>query len=93
MNPLGLPGTLWAMPLLPKTKSRRALEMLTSLQEQMSRMRTDFDSRLDVMTEALESRRADEEAEAIAAERVRSGAAERTEDGAKALGELGIDVR
>jgi hypothetical protein len=37
-----------------------------------------------------ESRRADDEAAAIAAERIRSGAAENTEDGAEALASLGI---
>jgi hypothetical protein len=37
-----------------------------------------------------ESRRADDEAAAIAAERIRSGAAEDTEDGAEALASLGI---
>jgi len=37
-------------------------------------------------------RAADEEAEAIAAERIRSGAADQTEDGAKVLERLGIEV-
>lgn len=37
-----------------------------------------------------ESRRADDEAAAVAAERIRSGAAENTEDGAEALASLGI---
>jgi hypothetical protein len=32
----------------------------------------------------------DEEADALAAERIKSGAADRTRDGAEALGELGI---
>jgi hypothetical protein len=53
-------------------------------------MRDDMDSRLDSMTEAFESRRADDEAAAIAAERIRSGAAEHKEDGAEALAKLGI---
>lgn len=80
------------MPLLPKTPSQRALDMLSRLEEQMRRMREDLDSRLDALAEAVEARGADREAEALAAERVRTGAAERTEDGAEALGELGIDV-
>lgn len=42
------------------------------------------------LAETLEARGADEEAEALAAERIRSGAAERTQDGAQALAELGI---
>jgi hypothetical protein len=36
---------------------------------------------------------ADDEVEALAAERVRSGAAEWTEDGAEALADLGIHVQ
>lgn len=59
----------------------------------MHRMRDDFDSRLDSMMEAVEARRADDEVEAVAAERIRSGAAERTQDGAEALREIGIRVR
>lgn len=42
--------------------------------------------------DAFDSNRADEEAAAIAAERVRSGAAEEKEDGAAALESLGISV-
>ncbi len=59
----------------------------------MLRMRDDFDARLDSMMEVFESRRADDEVEAVAAERIRSGAAERTQDGAEALREIGIRVR
>lgn len=67
--------------------------MLSRLEDQMHKMRDDIDSRLDSMSEAFESRRADDEVEALAAERVRSGAAERTADGAEALAELGIRPR
>jgi hypothetical protein len=81
------------MPLLPKTKSGRVLDMLARLEEQMRNLRADMDSRFDLMTEAFEARRADDEVEALAAERIRSGAAERTEDGAEALRELGIRPR
>jgi hypothetical protein len=56
-------------------------------------MHDEFGSRLDSMIEAFESRRADDEVEALAAERIRSGAAERTQDGAEALREIGIRVR
>ena len=42
--------------------------------------------------DAFDSDRADEEAAAIAAERIRSGAAEEKEDGAAALEGLGISV-
>jgi hypothetical protein len=81
------------MPLLPKTKSNRLLDRLSRLEEQMREMRDEVDSRLDSMIDAFESRRADDEVEAIAAERIRSGAAERTQDGAEALREIGIRVR
>lgn len=59
----------------------------------MHRMLDDIDSRLDSMGETFESRCADDEVEALAAERVRSGAAERRQDGAEALAELGIRTR
>lgn len=42
------------------------------------------------MTQAFEYRSADDEAEALAAKRIRSDAAERTQDGAEALSQLGI---
>ena len=81
------------MPLLPRSKSSRVLDKLSRLEDQMLRMRDDFDARLDSMMEVFESRRADDEVEAVAAERIRSGAAERTQDGAEALREIGIRVR
>lgn len=87
------PGILDVMPLLPKTKSSRVMDMLRRLEDQVHKMRDDIDLRLDSMTEAFESRRADDEVEAVAAERIRSGAAERTQDGAEALSEIGIRVR
>lgn len=40
----------------------------------------------------LDQGRADDEAAAIAAERIRSGAAEHKEDGAEALAKLGIET-
>jgi hypothetical protein len=49
-------------------------------------------SRIDEMAETSESRRADDEAAAIAAERIRSGGADHKEDGAEALAQLGIDI-
>lgn len=39
-----------------------------------------------------ESQRADDEAAAVAVERIRSDAAENTEDGAEALASLGIEL-
>ncbi|HET8814524.1 MAG TPA: hypothetical protein VFM51_06175 [Solirubrobacterales bacterium] len=51
-----------------------------------------MNSRIDEMAEAFESRRADDEAEAIAAERIRSGAGDHKEDGAEALAKLGIEI-
>jgi hypothetical protein len=64
--------------------------MLKRLEDQMHKMRDDMDSKFDSMAEAFEARRADDEVEALAAERIRRGAAERTQDGAEALRELGI---
>jgi hypothetical protein len=73
------------MPLLPRTRSRQLYEMLSDLEAQMRTMKGEI--------AVLQDRQADDEVEALAAERVRSGAAERAEDGARVLGELGIDVR
>jgi hypothetical protein len=73
------------MPLLPRTKSRQLFEKLNDLEAQMREMRGEI--------AILNDRQADDEVESLAAERVRSGAAKRTEDGASALGELGIQVR
>jgi hypothetical protein len=81
------------MPLLPKTKSSRLLEMLARLEDQMRKMRVDMDSRFDSMAETFEARRADDEVEAVAAERIRSGAADRTKDGGEVLRDLGIHPR
>jgi hypothetical protein len=80
------------MPLLRKTKSSRMMDMLRGLEEQMRSLRVDLDSRLDSMIDTFEGLRADDEVAALASERLRSGAAERTEDGAAALRDLGIDV-
>lgn len=73
------------MPLLPRTKSRQLFEMLSDLETQMREVRGEIAT--------IQDRRADDEVEALAAERVRSGAAQRTEDGAEALADLGIQVR
>lgn len=75
------------MPLLPR-RSEQVQDNLRRLEEQMRAM----NSRIDEMAEAFESRRADDEAAAIAAERIRSGAADQKEDGAEALAELGIEI-
>jgi hypothetical protein len=56
-------------------------------------MRADSDSRLDSLVEAFEGRRADDEVATLAAERIRDEASERTEDGAQALRDLGVDVQ
>lgn len=42
---------------------------------------------------ALHDCQADDEVEAVAAERIRSGTAERSEEGAHALADLGINVK
>lgn len=51
-----------------------------------------MEDNIDSTVEALETRRADDEAAAIAAERIRSGAADHEEDGAEALSRLGIEL-
>lgn len=51
-----------------------------------------MNTRIDEMAETFESRRADDEAAAIAAERIRSGAVDHKEDGAEALATLGIKL-
>lgn len=73
------------MPLLPRTRSRQLYEKLSDLEAQMREMKGEIAD--------LQDRQADDEVEALAAERVRSGAADHTEDGAQALADLGIDVR
>jgi len=75
------------MPLLPR-RSSKVQEKLRRLEDQMQAM----NSRMDEMDETFESRRADDEAAAIAAERIRSGAADHKEDGAEALAKLGIEI-
>jgi hypothetical protein len=42
--------------------------------------------------DAIEEGHADEEAETLVAERIRSGAAERTRDGGEVLAELGVQT-
>jgi outer membrane murein-binding lipoprotein Lpp len=69
-------------------KSGRVQDKVRRLEEQMESM----NSKIDAMAETFESRRADDEAAAIAAERIRSGAADQKEDGIEALAKLGIDV-
>jgi hypothetical protein len=73
------------MPLLPRTRSRQLFEKLSDLENQMREMRGEI--------AVLHDRQADDEVETLAAERVRSGAVDRAEDGVEALAELGIDVR
>lgn len=76
------------MPLLPRARSSQLQDKLRRLEDQMQTM----NSKIDSMAESFESRRADDEAAAIAAERIRSGAAEHKEDGAEALAKLGIEI-
>jgi len=75
------------MPLLPR-RSDQVQDKLHRLEEQIQVM----NSRIDEMAETFESRHADDEAAAIAAERIRSGAADHEEDGAEALAKLGIEI-
>jgi hypothetical protein len=80
-------------PPAPETKPIELADMLARLEDQMCRMHDDLDSRLDAIAECLEAGGTDREADTLAAERIRSGAAERTQDGAEALAELGIHMR
>jgi CHASE3 domain sensor protein len=75
------------MPLLPR-RSSKVEDKLRRLEDQMQTV----NSRMDEMAETFESRRADDEAAAIAAERIRSGAADHKEDGAEALAKLGVEI-
>lgn len=76
------------MPLISRMKSGRVHDKVRRLEEQMESM----NSKIDAMAETFESRRADDEAAAIAAERIRSGAADHREEGAEALAKLGIEL-
>ncbi|HET7446040.1 MAG TPA: hypothetical protein VFJ57_15430 [Solirubrobacterales bacterium] len=69
-------------------KSGRVQDKVRRLEEQMESV----NSKLDEMANTFESRRADDEAAAIAAERIRSGAADHKEDGGEALAKLGIEL-
>jgi hypothetical protein len=71
-------------------RSGELMDRLGRLEEQMRRMHDDLDARLDAIADGFEASRADDEADTLAAERIRSGAAERTRDGAEVLAELGI---
>ncbi len=73
-----------------ETKSTELRDRLARLEQQMRRMQDDIDARLDAIAEGFEISRADDEAETLAAERIRSGADQRTQNGAEALAELGI---
>lgn len=81
------------MPSVPEKNPAELANMLSRLEDQMRRTHNDLDSRLDAIAECLEAGGTDREADALAAERIRSGAAERTQDGAEALAELGIHTR
>jgi hypothetical protein len=69
-----------------ETQSSDLMDRLGRLEDQMRGMQDDLNARLD----AIEESRADDEAATLAAERIRSGAAERTKDGSEVLAELGI---
>jgi hypothetical protein len=84
MNGSDRAAILVGMPLISRMRSGR----VRRLEEQMRAM----DSKIDAMAETFESRRADDEAAAVAAERIRSGAADHKEDGAEALASLGIKL-
>lgn len=76
------------MPLISRMRSGRVQDKVRRLEEQMNAM----NSKIDAMAETFEARRADDEAAAIAAERIRSGAADHRENGTEALASLGIEL-
>lgn len=63
-------------------------ERLVGLEAQMRKMQEE----LGALAEALHAHAADAEVEALAAERIKSGAAQRTVDGAETLAELGLSA-
>lgn len=69
-----------------ETQSSEFVDRFGRLEDQMRRMQDDLNARLD----GIEASRADDEAETLAAERIRSGAAERAQDGSEVLAELSI---
>jgi hypothetical protein len=69
-----------------ETQSSELMNRLGRLEDQMRRMQDDLNARLD----AVEESRADDEVATLAAERIRSGAAERAQDGSEVLAEFGI---
>lgn len=86
----GAGGYACSMASPSETKSGELMDRLGRLEEQMRRMQDDLDARLDAIAEGLEASRADDEAETLAAERIRNGAVERAQDGAEVPAELGI---
>lgn len=72
----------------PEMRPVELAERLTRLEAQVREMQED----LAAIAAALKAHGAEVEAEALAAERIRSGAAQRTVDGAEALAELGISA-
>lgn len=81
------------MSVLPKSRAER--EIIRAQQElraEMDRAAARHEEALAELTSRVDALAYDSEVEATAAERVRSGADRRTEDGATALRDLGIDV-
>jgi len=76
-------------------RSRAEREIIRAQQElraEMDRAAARHEEALAELTSRVDALASDSEVEATAAERVRSGADRRTEDGATALRDLGIDV-
>lgn len=69
-------------------KPDELVERLARLEAQMRKMQEE----LGVIAKAVHTHAADAEVEALAAERVRSGAAQRMVDGAETLAELGLSA-
>lgn len=81
------------MSVLPKSRAER--EIIRARQElraEMDRALARHDEALAELSSRVDALASDSEVEATAAERVRSGADQRTEDGVTALRDLGVDV-
>lgn len=87
------PSYPMAMSVLPRSRAERAIDKARQeLREEMDRAVARHEEALVELTSRVDALASDSEVEATAAERVRSGADQRTEDGATTLQDLGVDV-
>lgn len=77
----------------PGFPSQKCLQIGTSAEVAGLRDQPATSARCLVRPVLVEGRRAEDEVAALAVERIRSGAVERTEEVPEALGDLGVNVR